>query len=81
MKLSKKEEEQVKKVAKDLLETLKKEKLVLDWKKKQQTRAAVELSIELLLDRLPICFTSQIYEVGLDCAFKRIQVYPCLESP
>ena len=38
MKLSKAEEIDVKRVAKELLETLKKEKLVLDWKKRQTTR-------------------------------------------
>ena len=37
MKLTKAEEIEVKKVAKELLETLKKEKLVLDWKKRQTT--------------------------------------------
>jgi len=35
----------VKKVAHDLLEKLKSEKLVLDWRKKQQARAAVRLCI------------------------------------
>ena len=33
IKLTKAEEQQVKKVAKELLETLKREKLVLDWRK------------------------------------------------
>jgi type I restriction enzyme, R subunit len=46
-----KEKNQVKKVAKDLLEALKNEKLVLDWRKKQQTRAAVKLEIEMELDK------------------------------
>src|SRR5690606_27462759 len=35
------EVKQVKAVARELLETLKREKLVLDWRKRQQTRAAV----------------------------------------
>jgi len=52
-KLKKKEELAVKKVARELLETLKKEKLVLDWRKKQQARAAVLLAIEEKLDELP----------------------------
>jgi len=43
--LTKKEEQEVKKVAKDLMETLKREKLVLDWRKKQQARAAVWICI------------------------------------
>ncbi|MCC6680492.1 MAG: type I restriction endonuclease subunit R [Phycisphaeraceae bacterium] len=62
LKLAKKEEQQVKKVAKELLETLKNEKLVLDWRKKQQTRAAVRLSIEQAFDRLPAAFTPVIYQ-------------------
>jgi len=40
MKLATAEEREVKKVARELLETLKKERLVLDWKKRQATRAA-----------------------------------------
>jgi type I restriction enzyme R subunit len=46
MTLKKKEEREVKKVAQELLETLKREKLVLDWRKRQQSRAAVRLSID-----------------------------------
>ncbi|MCD7780327.1 MAG: type I restriction endonuclease subunit R, partial [Candidatus Gastranaerophilales bacterium] len=41
-KLSKKEFETVKKAAKKLIEVIKKEKLVLDWRKKQSTRAKVK---------------------------------------
>jgi len=51
--LSKKEEQEVKKVAQELLATLKREKLVLDWRKRQQSRAAVRVAIEEQLDRLP----------------------------
>jgi type I restriction enzyme R subunit len=47
----------VKKVAQDLLEKLKSEKLVLDWRKKQQTKAAVRLCIEEILEGLPPVFT------------------------
>ena len=43
IKLTQAEEREVKKVAKRLLETLKQEKLVLDWKKRQSTRAASSL--------------------------------------
>ncbi|HDT11379.1 MAG TPA: type I restriction endonuclease subunit R, partial [bacterium] len=53
MKLSKKEEKEVKKIAHELLENLKKQKFVLDWKKKQQTRAGVQLAISEYLDKLP----------------------------
>jgi type I restriction enzyme, R subunit len=53
LELNKKETEEVKKVARDLLETLKNEKLILDWRKKQQSRASVRLTIETVLDGLP----------------------------
>ncbi|MGA7222395.1 MAG: type I restriction endonuclease subunit R [Candidatus Acidiferrales bacterium] len=50
MTLTKADERDVKKVAKELLETLKREKLVLDWKKAQTKRAAVLFTIETVLD-------------------------------
>jgi type I restriction enzyme R subunit len=53
MKLTKKEEQEVKKTAQDLLATLKKERLVLDWRKRQQSRAGVRMAIEEKLDLLP----------------------------
>jgi type I restriction enzyme R subunit len=53
LELNKKETEEVKKVAKDLLDTLKNEKLILDWRKKQQSRASVRLTIESVLNGLP----------------------------
>ena len=56
-KLTKKEKEKVKLVAKKLLEKLKSEKLVLDWRKRQQTRADVYLTIQTILDQgLPECY-------------------------
>ena len=39
IKLNPKEREQVKQVAKELLDTLKAERIVLDWRKQQKTRA------------------------------------------
>lgn len=59
--LTKKQEAEVKKVARELLEKLQQEKLVLDWRKKQQTRAAVKLCIEETLDLLPEAFTRKVY--------------------
>lgn len=44
--LSKAEREQVKGLACSLLAALKRERLVLDWCKKQQARAAVQVAIE-----------------------------------
>ena len=62
IKLTKQEEQEVKQVARELLKTLKKEKLVLDWKKRQQTRASVEVAIKDGLDRLPQSYSAELYE-------------------
>jgi type I restriction enzyme R subunit len=72
MTLSKAEEREVKKVAKDLLETLKKEKLVLDWKKRQATRAAVRYTVETLLDQLPRVYTPEIYEQKCEQVYQHV---------
>jgi type I restriction enzyme, R subunit len=63
IELSKTEMEQVKRAARDLLDTLKAEKLVLDWRKRQQTRAQVVHTIETVLDsRLPPVYDAARYE-------------------
>ena len=72
MKLSKKEEGQVKKIARELLETLKREKLVLDWRKTQATRAAVRVVIEDKLDELPEVFTKEIYAQKCNAVYQHI---------
>lgn len=43
----------MKKVCRELLATLKREKLVLDWREKQQAQAAVMQSSKLEMRRLP----------------------------
>ena len=59
--LSAKEEEQVKKVVRELLGKLKGSLLVLDWRKRQQSRANVRVAIEQALDGgLP-----DVYDRGL----------------
>jgi type I restriction enzyme, R subunit len=72
IKLTNAEEREVKKVAKQLLETLKQEKLVLDWKKRQATRAAVRYTIETMLDQLPRIYTPEIYERKCDTIYQHI---------
>ncbi|HOW28295.1 MAG TPA: type I restriction endonuclease subunit R [Elusimicrobiota bacterium] len=72
IKLSKKDESAVKKVAKDLLETLKKEKLVLDWRKRQQTRAAVRLCIETTLEGLPEIYSKELYQQKCEVAYQHV---------
>jgi type I restriction enzyme R subunit len=72
MKLTKKQEQEVKKVAKELLDTLKLEKLVLDWRKRQQSRAAVRQCIEVILDRLPEPFTTDVYRRKCDSVYQHV---------
>ena len=72
MKLKRKEEQQVKKVARDLLNTLKAEKLVLDWRKRQQSRAAVRVAIEEVLDKLPDCYTEDIFNRKVGFIYEHI---------
>ena len=72
IELSKKDEQRVKKVAKELLQTLQREKLVLDWRKRQQARAAVRLAIEEILDKLPRKFTPELYNQKCDLVYQHI---------
>ena len=70
-KLNPDEREKVKKTAKDLLEKLKQEKLVLDWREKEIARAGVKTTIaEVLYDCLPEPTYSE-----KDCEFKGVEIY------
>ncbi|PSB44852.1 DEAD/DEAH box helicase [filamentous cyanobacterium Phorm 6] len=60
--LTEKEKLEIKKVAKELLSTLKQEKLVLDWRRRQQSKAAVKVAIEEALDQLPESYSNEVYE-------------------
>ena len=72
VELTKEERESVKAVAHELLETLRREKLILDWRKKQQARAAVRLTIEEMLDRLPEAFDKKLYEQKCDLVYQHV---------
>jgi len=71
-KLTRKQEAAVKKVAQELLETLKREKLVLDWRKRQQTRAAVRVCIEEALDCLPQPFTPELWRQKCEVVYQHV---------
>jgi type I restriction enzyme R subunit len=72
-KLEKKDRELVKKIAKDLLRTLKEErKLVLDWKKSQRTRAAVDVAIKDALYKLPEAYSDEILERKCDLVYQHV---------
>lgn len=70
--LTKKERKDVKKVARELLASLKKEKFVLDWRKKEMTRAAVRQSIEVILDGLPPAYGKKIYDQKCDGVYQHV---------
>ena len=73
LSLSAQEQKQVKQVARELLETLKREKLVLDWRKRQQTRAQVKVTIEECLDRgLPEKYNQALYQNKCELLYQHI---------
>ena len=71
--LTEKEREQVKGVARSLLQTLKDEKLVLDWTKKEQARGAVRQVIEVTLDRgLPDAYDEATFYRKCDGLYRHV---------
>jgi type I restriction enzyme, R subunit len=71
-KLTKKEELDVKAACRELLATLKREKLVLDWREKQQTRAGVKQTIKATLRGLPPPYTKELQAKKLAATFAHI---------
>ena len=73
IKLTAAEERDVKKVAKTLLATLKREKLTLDWRKQQSTRASVEQAIQLALaEDLPRAYSKELYDQKCDAVWQHV---------
>ena len=73
MNLTEDEVESVRKVARNLLNTLKAEKLVLDWKKRQNTMADVLVTIEKALDSgLPTKFDKEVYTTKCKSVFDHV---------
>ncbi len=71
--LTKAETAKVKLAARELLDTLKAEKLVLDWRKQQRTRAAVRVAIEKTLDKqLPPAYDANLYEQKCDLVYTHV---------
>lgn len=63
---------QVKQVARSLLQTLKQAKLVLDWRKKMQTRADVYVTVKTILGDLPRIFTPGLYQQKCDTVYQHV---------
>ena len=72
LELTEVERDEVKAVSKKLLETLKQGKLVLDWRKRQQSRATVRLTVDEILDDLPECYTLKIYDQRCETVYQHI---------
>jgi len=73
IELSEADREKVKATARELLNTLKAGKLVLDWRKRQQARAEVRVTIEKLLDQgLPKAYTPELFEQKTTAVFQHV---------
>ncbi len=70
--LTDKEKRQVKKIARQLLNKLQQEKLVLDWRKKEMTRSAVRQTIEIILDELPEIYSKELYDQRCDQVYQHV---------
>ena len=72
-KLIEKETAQVRLASKSLIKKLKTEKLVLDWRRKQQTRAEVLFTIETTLDEmLPKSYTPEAYQEKCTAVYQHV---------
>lgn len=73
MELTDKDIKQVKKAARNLLDTLMHGKLILDWRKFQRSRAAVKISIEDVLDEgLPERFTAELFQQKVEAVYQHV---------
>lgn len=73
IEMSDTDREKVKSTARELLTTLKSGKLVLDWRKRQQARAEVRVTIEKLLDQgLPRAYTPELFEQKTTAIFQHV---------
>ncbi len=66
------ETQSVKGIAQHLLTMLKSQKLVLDWRKQQQSRAAVRVAVETELDQLPRKFDVDLFHAKCDLIYQHV---------
>ncbi|HET7089605.1 MAG TPA: type I restriction enzyme endonuclease domain-containing protein, partial [Anaerolineae bacterium] len=59
-------------IARDLLDTLKAERLVLEWRRRQQTRAAVRVAIKRALEDLPRAYTDDLYQQKCEAVYQHV---------
>jgi len=73
IELSSADRAQIKAGARDLLAVLKREKLVLDWRKRQQARAQVRTAIESELDHtLPPAYDANLFNRKVDAIYQHV---------
>ena len=70
--LTETERDEVKTISRKLLTTLQQERLVLDWRRRQQSRAAVKITIQTILDELPECYEQAIYDQKCETVYQHI---------
>ncbi|BCB07909.1 DEAD/DEAH box helicase [Vreelandella venusta] len=71
--MTEKEVAKVKAMCQELLETLKQEKLVLDWQKKAQAKGDVRRTLEIEFnDKLPESFDEDVFNEKCDAAFHHL---------
>lgn len=66
------EKQLVKRVVRNLIEKLKQEKLVLDWRKKPATRADVRITIEKILDDLPPVYARDLWQDKCEATYQHV---------
>lgn len=67
------ERDEVKDAVKEMLDTLKRENLSLDWRKHTQTRAQVRLAVENILDKgLPQPYTPELFNQKSEAIYQHI---------
>jgi type I restriction enzyme R subunit len=73
IEMTDKDKEKIKSAARELLTILKASKLVLDWRKRQQSRAEVKVTIEKLLDEnLPRVYTPELFAEKSAAIFQHV---------
>ena len=65
--------DEVKTAVRNMLETLKRENLVLDWRKQAQTQARVKLAVQELLDpELPQAYTPELFSQKCEAVYQHV---------
>ena len=73
LRLTVPQREEVKTAVRGLLETLKEENFVLDWRKQQQLRAQTEMAVQKILDEgLPETYTPEMFEKKWKAVYQHV---------